>query len=354
VAEDRAVRLIEALDLDRLASLAIMGLGKNAGKTTVLNHLIRTCAKAGLPRVLALTSVGRDGEDQDLVTGGMKPRIYVREGTLIATAAGSVGKSDAVLEILALTGIRTATGEVAVARARSNGYLELAGPSIARDLALCETFFRREEADCLYIIDGALDRKSQAGGGLTEAVVLVAGMANAASIEELAEKTAVQAELLKLPSLAEEERQEIEAAMEGKAGARAAIRDIRGEVRLMEMPSLAGHGKEVAQGLAPGDRILFLRGAVTERFVEDLLSNKHFRQMTLAAEDGTRYFIGGRTLARLKQQGVKLEVIHPLILPMVFVNPARGGGSQVDARELVKAVSTAVDVPVMDTGPALV
>ena len=345
--------LVNELGLDRLASLAIMGLGKNAGKTTVLNHIVRACDQASFPRVLALTSVGRDGEDEDLVTGGMKPRIFVKEGWLAATARGSVGKCDAVLEILALTGIHTATGEIAIARARSGGYLELAGPSMAQDLSLCEKLLRREEPDCLFLVDGALDRKSQAGGGLTQAVVLVAGMANAASMEGLAEKTAAQASLLTLPSMAEADRLAMQEAMDESPGARAVIIGEEGTVRVLEMPSLVGHERQVAESLLPDDRVLLLRGAVTERLVDALLSAGGIRGMTLAAEDGTRFFITARTLARLERQKVKLAVIHELQLPAIFVNPARRDGSLADEKALVKAIRSLVDLPVFEMGPAL-
>lgn len=39
-----------------------------------------------LQGTLGLTSIGRDGESTDVVTGTEKPGIFVREGTLIATA----------------------------------------------------------------------------------------------------------------------------------------------------------------------------------------------------------------------------------------------------------------------------
>ncbi|NLA96428.1 MAG: hypothetical protein GX838_06270 [Clostridiaceae bacterium] len=348
------ISLVQELGLDRLASLAIMGLGKNAGKTTVLNHIVRACSQSDFSRVLALTSVGRDGEDEDLVTGGVKPRIFVKEGSLVATSCSSVGKCDAVLEVLALTGIHTAAGEIAIARARSGGYLELAGPSMAQDLSLCEKLLRQQEPDCLFLVDGALDRKSQAGGGLTKAVILVAGMDNAATMEVLAEKTAAQASLLTLPSMAETDRRIMQEVMDEKPGARAVITGEGGTVRrVLEMPALVGHERQVAEALLPDDRVLLLRGAVTERLVDALLSTRGVQGMTWAAEDGTRFFITGRTLARLKRQKVKLAVIHELTLPAIFVNPARRDGSQVDGKALRETVRAVVDLPVFELGPAL-
>ena len=49
------------------SSVSIIGMCKNAGKTTVLNRIIREVNGNG--QTIALTSIGRDGENKDLVTG---------------------------------------------------------------------------------------------------------------------------------------------------------------------------------------------------------------------------------------------------------------------------------------------
>ena len=346
--------LIQALDLDRLASLAIIGMGKNAGKTTVLNHLVQACHEGGLDRVLAVTSIGRDGEEEDLVTGGVKPRIYLRKGQLLATAWGSLAACDAVLEILAMTGIYTATGEVVLARTRSNGYVELAGPSLASDIGRCQTLFRQLEPDCLMIVDGALSRKAAAGGGLTQAVLLVAGMANAPSLEALVEKTARQVALLRLKPFDESLRQAAQRVIDQEPGCRALIMNGAGGVRrTLTLATLAGQGPEIAKALEADDRLLLLRGALTLRLVEGLLECPYFSKMTLAAEDGTRFFLDERSLARLKRRQVALSVLHEMTLPMVLVNPRRSDGSLADSKALVQALAARIDLPVADLGPAL-
>ena len=109
-------------------TLCLAGMCKNAGKTTALNALIRGARARGVS--LALTSIGRDGEREDLVTGTNKPPIYLTGGTLFATARGLLPKCDATGEILDMTGIHTPLGEVAILRALSDGFVELAGPSM--------------------------------------------------------------------------------------------------------------------------------------------------------------------------------------------------------------------------------
>ena len=75
----------------------------------MLNWLLE---QGKLQGVLGLTSIGRDGESTDIVTGTEKPGIFVREGTLIATAKDMLRLGDITKEILMTTGIPTPLGEV--------------------------------------------------------------------------------------------------------------------------------------------------------------------------------------------------------------------------------------------------
>ena len=68
--------------VENSSCMAIAGIEKNAGKTTVLNYLLQNSRK----KVEAITSIGYDGEEIDQVTATDKPRIYVSRGTLVATA----------------------------------------------------------------------------------------------------------------------------------------------------------------------------------------------------------------------------------------------------------------------------
>ena len=54
-------------------TLSIVGMAKNAGKTTALNYLIEEGDDEGIR--LGITSTGRDGETVDLVAGSVKPAM---------------------------------------------------------------------------------------------------------------------------------------------------------------------------------------------------------------------------------------------------------------------------------------
>ena len=86
--------------IENYKRISIIGMEKNVGKTTLLNKLI---ADIGKTKKLGLTSIGRDGEDIDVVTNTDKPRIYVREGSIIATGRDCLAKCDITKEILYVT-----------------------------------------------------------------------------------------------------------------------------------------------------------------------------------------------------------------------------------------------------------
>ena len=99
--------------------VTVIGLCKNAGKTTAMRRLMAELGE----ECLGLTSVGRDGECTDLVTGTEKPDLYLKKGDLFATARGMLTLCDATLEVVDLTDVMTPLGPVAVFRTLSDGYV---------------------------------------------------------------------------------------------------------------------------------------------------------------------------------------------------------------------------------------
>ena len=70
------------------AAVTIVGLAKNAGKTTVVNHLLER-----LDGRIGLASLGLDGEARDQLTGLAKPRIAPPAGALVLTTMENRGQA---------------------------------------------------------------------------------------------------------------------------------------------------------------------------------------------------------------------------------------------------------------------
>lgn len=349
-----ASELISICGLDDLRSLAIIGLSKNAGKTTTLNHLIRAMSKERPERVLAVSSIGLDGESEDQVTGICKPRIYLPAGSLIASSVSSLRRCDALIDMLELSGIRSALGEIVIGRSLSDGYVELAGPSLASEMKLCERLLRQEDPDCLFFIDGALSRRSSAGGGITEAVVLAASYGRFASYEKLIEDLQHSVKLISLPQADLSDKETILGAVKEESSLRAlALNRTTNKMRCFMADSLLSGHKSMEQIYKSDDRLLFLRGAVTESVLKNLLRQKIKNRLVLVVEDGNRLFISANSLRQLDRHGIELRTLYPLSLRMISFNPHMDDGSPFIHDGILDELRRYFSVPVYDLGPAL-
>jgi uncharacterized NAD-dependent epimerase/dehydratase family protein len=105
-------------------TVSIIGMAKNAGKTTALNYLIEEAMDDGV--VLGVTSTGRDGESTDLVTGTDKPRVFLDAGTIVSVPVTLYELAEAGLEILCMTGYTSALGQIMICRVAESGYVQIA------------------------------------------------------------------------------------------------------------------------------------------------------------------------------------------------------------------------------------
>lgn len=313
-------------------AVAMLGMCKNAGKTTALCRLIREYAAAG--RTIGLTSIGRDGESRDLVTGTDKPPIYLYEGMLTATAEQLLPFCDVSREIVDLPGIHTSLGRVVVFRAKSDGFAQLAGPAIVEQLAPLRERLAAFGAECV-LIDGALNRRSPAAGAADGVCILSTGASLDPDLGRVVAETAFAARLLTLP----------ETAAPGTAV---------GRFTLFRDPDAPGDGAEELPALFPalkrgGDGTLLVSGALTESQSLALLrSGARLDGLRVVAGDGSRYLLKQETFRRLEACGVRFAVLRRTRLAAVTVNPVSAGGWRFDGTEFLETMRAAVAAPVLN------
>lgn len=318
-------------------SVSIIGMCKNAGKTTVLNQIIREAAHNGT--VLGLTSIGRDGEDKDLVTGTKKPGIYVAEGTMIATAADLVlHHCDVTKEILDTTGIHTPMGEVVLLRALSDGNVQLAGPSMTSQLAAVRDLFFAAGAQRV-LIDGALSRKSLCSRKVSDATILCTGASYHKSIHTVVSDTAYQCRILTLPETRDTALSQIAASTDREtvlltaSGAQPLPTGAKLEDALR---------KEAAQAV-------FFGGALTEHTLKPLLmSPVSLQGLRLVVRDSSKILLSQDTFAKIARRGGTVEVIDSVNLVALTVNPFSAYGTHFDPVELRQRMEDATELPVFD------
>lgn len=165
--------------------ISIIGMEKNVGKTTLLNRLIDEVSNQ---KILGLTSIGRDGEEVDVVTETKKPRIYIREGTIVATARDCLRNCDITKEILYVSDFSSPMGNIVIVRARSDGYVDIAGPSYNKQVKIVVDKML-EYGATLTIVDGALGRKSTAIADVSDATILATGASLSLDMLKVVEET---------------------------------------------------------------------------------------------------------------------------------------------------------------------
>ena len=265
--------------INGIKTLSVIGMCKNAGKTTVLNSLISECERHG--ETLGLTSIGRDGERSDLVTNTKKPEIFVSSGTLIATASTLLNEGDISMEVLETTGLSTPMGEIVVVRARSAGFVQLGGASITLHQRIIRDSLLSFGADRV-MIDGAISRKSLGTPSLCEGVILSSGASYDPSIEKTVEDTAYFARLFTLPHLPLEP---------GPLRFRA----VRGGEHCD-----AEKVEELIPFLKNGAEALLIRGAVTDAMAAAFVNaGRCLKNTVLAAEDASRLLLKKASFDRL-------------------------------------------------------
>ena len=312
---------------------AIAGMAKNTGKTTVLNSLIDQYRMEGMQ--LALTSIGRDGESEDVITRAKKPPIHVPKGTLIATAAGLLPHCSIDRDILETTGMNTPLGEVVIARALSDGYVQLAGASTNSGTASLVAYFGSQRV-AKILIDGAFDRKSILSPKVAEAAILCTGAAMHLDMDEVVRRTAHITRTCMFDLACE--------------GPIKTISSMPGSVRAALIDEVAGFEPyKPGDPIPPGFSNVFLRGAVTDSVAGKLANlGKRLNGISLIAEDSSKLFITQDALDRLHRKGCTIKLMSRVKLAALTINPFSACGHSFDKDAFLDKMSAESAVPVFN------
>lgn len=323
-------------------SLAIVGLSKNAGKTTVLNHLSEWAASRSLPA--GLISIGVDGEERDALSGLPKPQVLVPKGTLVASAGPCLDVRAGLWEVLEETPVRSLLGRVFLARAVRRGRVKLAGITAAGDVDRVLMGFRRHGVR-LALVDGACDRRTAARPLRTDGVILAVGASAGKSLEEVIRRTEEWVTIFNLPAcgdpLLEEagERALLEGRPMGIVGKR---------VEPFPLPSLLVDPGKLRTALESRPWTgLAVPGALTDRILMLLASGGGFFPLLLPSP--THAFFSPGTMRTFLRAGGKICYLKRPRLIGVAVNPVAPGSHTFDPREMKRRIADICrPVPVVD------
>lgn len=297
--------------------VSVVGMAKNAGKTMTLNTLIDEAMERNL--CLGITSTGRDGEKQDLVTNTEKPLIYVAQGTLIATTEETFKWSEVRMEILEVTDFSTSMGRIVIAQAKNAGYVQIAGPNTNREMkevAQKLLFYGAQ----LVIVDGAIDRVASASPAVTEATILATGAVLSRDMNQVIERSIHQTRLFSLPKIEDESlRKKLASMMEEKGYC---MVDEAGNIKILEIKTALNSGAVIGSAMEENTRYVVIGGSLVSKTLKDIVAaTQKYKQVIFVVKDATKIFIDTRDFLYFEKIGIQIQVIDKIEAVAVTVNP---------------------------------
>ncbi|HEY1833492.1 MAG TPA: hypothetical protein VGG08_03580 [Solirubrobacteraceae bacterium] len=328
--------------------LALVGLAKNTGKTVALTAILTELADAG--RAVGVTSVGRDGEQNDVIDFRIeKPLIELVAGSLVATTDSLLRASGVPHELLAKTAIRTPLGEVLIARLKGGGTVEIAGPSAALDARHIADEMLALGAEQV-LIDGAIDRRAASSPDVADGLVMSTGAILSEDIEQVVERTRDAVALVKLPSVDSDSRlREL-----ARAGTSVLVDgDLANHHELPPRFALTAEEHQIKNQLDqhPQARHLIVAGALPEPFLDSLTraARSQGRTLTVIAPDPTKVFLHERSVEHYRRAGIELRVLKPIELLALTVNPLAPQSHSFDSTRLRALLAGELDgLPIFD------
>ncbi len=306
-----------------------MGLAKNTGKTVALASLLRELRAAG--RRVGVTSVGRDGEEHDVIDSRIeKPSVLLVGGSLVATTDSLLRASGIPHELIEETDVRTPLGRVLIARLRGEGAIEVAGPSAAEQVRAVSDAMLAHGAEQV-LIDGAIDRRAASSPDVADGLVMSTGAVLGEDMADVVAQTRDAVELVRLPI----------------AG------DASDALELPPRFALTAQAEQVAQLLDanPTSKRLEVPGALPDRFLHELVhaARRRRRELAVIVADPTKVFLSVHGPAWYRRQGIHIQTLHPIELIAITVNPVAPRSHRFDSTEFRERLAQEVgDVPIFD------
>jgi hypothetical protein len=320
-------------------TIAIIGMSKNAGKTTVLNALIRQLSRR---KRLGVLSIGVDGEERDAWSGREKPAIHCENEMMVATAASCFNPHPGSFEIIRSCGFHSTMGEILLGKARRNSLIKLAGIPGVKQVQAAVQQLKGAGAE-LVLIDGAYDRKSLSSPLISDAVIAVVGASLHRSLPQVVNKSAEWLGILRLRACPSAYRRFYEQAQtENKV-----IGVVQGTGEPLPLSTLL-EWKEKRDTLTNKNwEALMIPGSLTDRMLRMLIEEGV--KARLIVPDSTHCFCTYSMLRRFSQWGGVIEVVYQTRLLGVAINPVSPDGyafSPLEMKERIAAI--AAPLPVFD------
>lgn len=306
--------------------ISIIGTAKNAGKTTVLNRIIKDYHN----QVLAITSIGLDGEKIDNVTFKEKPQITVSKHTIIATAESCLAESTIEYVIYEKTGINTPLGEIVIIEVTKEGDVLVAGPSANYLMKeIINKFLKYNPVKIL--IDGALFRKSIASTKLVDSIIVVTGASYHSDMLKVVNDTFTFIKQLTL------EKTKNQTVLDYGLNENYFLNN---QTKYVIKKSLIANEEELLDGIKSYET-LCLKGALTSRMVDLFITHRNELVLKdIIVHDGSHILLNDDQYQKLTKLGITVTSYQQIHLLFVAYNPTSPYQYQFDNMEFKKQLQT--------------
>ena len=305
----KMTRMIDCLS--SYNSIAVVGMCKNAGKTTVLNYIIDEYHDI---YSLGITSIGYDGEKQDEITKLDKPRIEVYPGMQVATCEACLESATAKYKKICDTGIRTALGEVCIIKIKSQGFVEVSGPSMVSQIEVICSMMGKSGCDKV-LVDGAAGRTSFASR--MECTILSVG---AAMFQDMSKVVALARHQVELFGLEQSE----------------------------DSYAIKFNNDNPYAVLKTDDNAVFVfRGAMVNDDLTKIMKNYKDYKTIAVVNDASSVFVSPRIYSKFCRAS-ELRVQNRTNLVALTINPMSPYGKWFDKDKFIQKMQEHVEIPVFN------
>lgn len=311
--------------------ISIIGLSKNAGKTTLLNYLIKQYEQQ--EQKLGIASIGVDGEKVDLLTGQPKPLIHVPKGALVVTTEEGLTEGTATWRIYDRIGSNTSIDNIYIAEAIEEGTVKLIGTHTINIITNILQYFKLYGAEKV-IIDGAYDRFSSANPSITNQVYLVIG----ASLHQDQEQfwNIVDERLSRFFYPVTNDQEIIELVKEWKEEETLLIKHNNG------WSSYSANHLIVSKKLDLSNiEKLVIPGALLEKSFSQILQQK--KGFDIVIKNGLKSFVPANMVKRWIEKGGSLKVLDQINLKGIAYNPYSPLGYSFSDQQMKRGIKEILD-----------
>ncbi len=293
-------------------TIAVVGMCKNAGKTTALNHIIGGYYNDG---VLGITSIGYDGEETDEITNLKKPRIEMYPGMLAATCENCLKNAEAEYKIIADTDINTVLGKIYIIEITNKGILEISGPSMVSQIERLS--MQMQDLGCeKVIVDGSAGRKSFASK--LECTILSVGAAQSNDMAKVIRQAVYQTEMFNLKKCS------------------------------MDYAVSFDEAEPYVQLRLEKDIHFVFRGALVDNDLNEIIKRHKGYNKTVIVNDAASIFISPRMYKKFIHREGEICVRSRTNLAALTINPMTPYGRWFDKDKFISEIKEQIKLPVFN------